>query len=209
MSFSDLRTKTLLQSLLGQGGGGIRVGSGLTLSHFWLQSDHVRLPGHVQTPDPPPQRLRAPGQRECPPGASLHQMVACPFLSRNQGPPWPSPTAPATHSLLPPRSYLTGQEGSGQLLQQRDSCSPLLAWFPPSPRHGPQPIRDPIDATQGDDWHYPIICSTAGISQNSFLLIPLLGGGQGSPGLTVCPLSPQPISAILSATRWLMNELLL
>lgn len=68
MSFSDLLTKTLLQSLSGKGGGGIRVGSGLTLSQFWLQSDHVRLPGHVQTPNPPPQRLPAPGQRECPQG---------------------------------------------------------------------------------------------------------------------------------------------
>lgn len=160
MSFSDLLTKTLLQSLPGRGRGGIRVGSGLTLSRFWLQSDHVRLPGHVQTPDPPPQRLPAPGQRECPPRASLHQMAACPFLSRNQGPPWPSPRPPPpTDRSLPGLIWQgvgVGWGVSGQLLQQRDSCSPLLAWFPPSPPHRPQPVRDPIDATQGDDGHHPL-----------------------------------------------------
>ena len=111
----------------------------------------------------------------------------------------PGPILALSHGPCRPQSAPSqilsgGARRSGQLLQQRDSCSPLLAWFPPSPPHGPQPIRDPIDATQGDDWRYPIIRSTAGISQNSFPLIPLLGWGGGSPGLTVCPLSPQPIS---------------
>ena len=144
-----------------------------------------------------------------PPGLPSTRWWPVPFSPGTRAHLGPLPLPPLTHSPLPPRSYLTGQGGSGQLLQQRDSCSCLLAWFPPSPPHGPQPIRDPIDATQGDDWRYPLIRSTAGISQNSFLLIPLLGWGGGSPGLTVHPLSPQPISAILSATRWLMNELLL
>lgn len=32
---------------------------------------------------------------------------------------------------------------------------------------------------------------------------------EGALGLTVCSLSSQPISALLTATRWLVNELLL
>ena len=148
MSFSDLLTKTLLQSLPGRDGGGIQVGSGLTLSRFWLQSDHVRLPGHVQTPDPPPQCLPAPGQRECPPRASLHQMAACPFLSRTQGPPWPSPRPlPPTVRFLPGLIWLVGERewvwggvratppAEGQL-QPPPCLVPILTPAPSTTRQG-------------------------------------------------------------------------
>ena len=64
-----------------------------------------------------------------PPGLPSTRWWPVPFSPGTRAHLGPLPLPPLTHSSLPPRSYLTGQGGSGQLLQQRDSCSGLLAWL--------------------------------------------------------------------------------
>lgn len=145
---------------------------------FWFQSDHVRLPGHVQTSDPPPQRLPAPGQRECHPRPRPCRTPACPFLSRAPGPLSPLPALPACSPL--PRTRVLSGRPQGNCSGRGTGCSPFLDWFPtftPSAVHTSSGTPEmPPSVMTG------IVRPTVGIPQKPQLpAAPAAGKGQGRP----------------------------
>ena len=139
---------------LPQGGGGAGDGVQTAMPCFWFQSDHVRLPGHVQTSDPPPQRLPAPGQRECHPIPRPCRTPACPFLSRAPGPLSVLSQCPRNAARSPaPGSYLGALRAIA--LAEEQVAAPFLPGSHLHPQCRPHIIRDPRDATQCDDGHRP------------------------------------------------------